>query len=74
MHTDNPDTATSPLIREGAQQIALLRADTDEAHIAEHIRGMVAATMGYLGGDASAATLQHAELWQDWALGVADGL
>jgi hypothetical protein len=72
MHIDT-STATSALIQEGLQQIAKLREDTNEAHIAEHIRGMVAATMGYLASDASDASLKNAEQWQGWALGVADG-
>jgi hypothetical protein len=73
MHIET-STATSALIQEGLQQIAILREDTNEAHIAEHIRGMVAATMGFLASDASDATLKSAEQWQGWALGVADGI
>ena len=46
----------------------------DEAHVAEHIRGMVAVTMGHLSADASATTRNNAEQWQDWALDVADGV
>jgi hypothetical protein len=68
-----PSTAASALIQEGALQIAALRQDTAETHIAEHIRGMVAATMGHLQGDASGATPKNAEQWQAWALGVANG-
>jgi hypothetical protein len=45
----------------------------NEGHIAEHIRGMVAATMGTLSADASDATRDDAAHWQQWALGVADG-
>jgi hypothetical protein len=66
--------ATSALIQEGLQQIAILREDTNEAHIAEHIRGMVAATMGHLSSNASEAILKNAEQWQGWALGEADGI
>jgi hypothetical protein len=67
---------TSPTVRiqEGTQQIAALRDDANEGHIAEHIRGMVAATMGYLSAQASAANRNDAEKWQQWALGVADSL
>ena len=67
-------TATSVLIQEGTMQIAALRDGADEGHIAEHIRGMVAATMGSLSGHASDATRNSATHWQQWALGVADGI
>ena len=40
----------------------------------EHIRGMVAATMAHLSIDASAITQENAAHWQQWALGVADGV
>ena len=74
MHIDST-AATFALIQEGAQQIAALRDDAvDEGHIAEHIRGMVAATMGYLPVDASDTTRNNAAHWQQWALGVADGV
>lgn len=73
MHIET-SSATSSLIQEGAQQIALLREESDETHVAEHIRGMVAATMDHLGSDVPDATLKHAEEWQEWALGVADGI
>jgi len=59
---------------ESAKQIAVLRDDANEGHIAEHIRGMVAATMANLSSHASAVTLDNAAHWQQWALGVADGL
>jgi hypothetical protein len=55
-------------------RIAELSQSTDDAHVAEHIRGMVAATMGHLSADAPAITRNNAEQWQDWALGVADGV
>ncbi len=54
--------------------VAELSDSSDEAQVAEHIRGMVAATMGHLSADASASTRNNAEQWQDWALGVADGV
>ena len=53
--------------------VADLSEGSDEAHLAEHIRGMVAVTMGHLSADAPAITRDNAEQWQDWALGVADG-
>jgi hypothetical protein len=59
---------------ENLSRVAELSEGTDEAHVAEHIRGMGAATMGHLSADAPAITRDNAEQWQDWALGVADGV
>ncbi len=73
MHIET-STAVTSLIQEGVQQLAILREDASEAHIADHIRGMVAATMGHLASDVSDAALKNAEQWQGWALGVADGI
>ena len=55
-------------------RVAELSGCADEADVAEHIRGMVAATMRHLSADAPAITRNNAEHWQDWALGVADGV
>ncbi len=55
--------------QENSKQIASLRIDANEGHIADHIRGMVAATMSNLAVHSTDATQ-----WQIWALGVADGL
>ena len=54
--------------------VADLSEGNDEAHVAEHIRGMVAVTMGHLSADAPAITRNNAERWREWALGVADGV
>ena len=67
-------TATSTRIQEGNEQIAGLCIDTNEGHVAEHIRGMVAVTMGHLGEDSSAAVKIDAQQWQQWALSVAESL
>jgi hypothetical protein len=67
-------TANSTILQEGIAQIATLRDDANEGQIAEHIRGMVAATMGNLSIHASVTTRNNAEHWQQWALGVADGI
>lgn len=67
-------TSPAALIQAGTEQIATLRDDTNEGHIAEHIRGMVAATMANLSTQASDATRNDSQHWQQWALGVADGL
>jgi len=65
---------TTETKEEGSKQIAALRDDANEGHIAEHIRGMVAATMGNLSVHASEITRNHAKHWQQWALGAADDL
>jgi len=54
--------------------VAELSEGTEEGQVAEHIRGMVAATMGHLSADAPTMTRGNAERWQDWALDVADGV
>ena len=59
---------------ENAKQIAAMSDGVDDAHIAEHVRGMVAATMAHLSSDAFTTTRDNAEQWQLWALGVADGV
>ncbi len=59
---------------ENLSRVAELSGDIDESHVAEHIRGMVAATMGHLSADAPTSTRKNAEHWQEWALGVADGV
>ena len=72
MHIGN--SATSQLTQANAEQISALRPDARDSHIAEHIRGMVAATIGNLPIQASEATKNDAAQWQQWALSVADGL
>jgi hypothetical protein len=65
---------TGPAKAENLRRVAELSDGADEAQVAAHIRGMVAATMGHLSVDAPAITRADAEQWQDWALGVADGV
>ena len=55
-------------------RIAELSAGTHETHVAEHIRGMVAATMGQLSINTAAINRENAAHRQQWALGVADGV
>ena len=55
-------------------QVAALSDGVDQAYVSEHIRGLVAVTMAHLSVTASAATVGHAEHWEGWALGVADGV
>ena len=63
-----------PTQKENTRQIDTLRDAANEGHIAEHIRGMVAATMSNLTIQASDATQNEEQQWRQWALGVADGL
>jgi hypothetical protein len=67
-------TSPAVLIQENTKQIDTLRNAANEGHIAEHIRGMVAATMANLSTQASDATRNDSQHWQQWALGAADGL
>ena len=55
-------------------QVAALADGVDQAHVAEHIRGLVAVTMAHLSVSASTASAGNAEHWQGWALGVGDGV
>ena len=59
---------------ENVVQVAALSDGVDQAHVNEHIRGLVAVTMAHLSVTASVATVGNSEHWQDWALGVADGV
>jgi hypothetical protein len=59
---------------ENLAQVAELLDVTNDTYIEEHIRSMVAVTMEQLSGSASASALNNAEQWQEWALGVADGV
>jgi hypothetical protein len=54
-------------------QVAALSDGVNQAHVAEHIRGLVAVTMAHLSPTASTAAVGNSEHWQGWALGVADG-
>ena len=57
-----------------SQHVADLGACSDSAQQAEHIRGVVAATMSQLSIDATPMAREQATHWQAWALGLADGL
>ncbi len=72
MQTDNTPIPT--LIKVGAEQIAGLCDSACNVYIAEHIRGIVAATLGNLSVRGSNVLRDDAEQWHHWALGVADGL
>ena len=59
---------------ENLVHVAAMSDGVNQAHVAEHIRGLVAVTMAHLSVNASGATIGHAGHWQGWALGVADGV
>ena len=65
---------TAPAKAENLFQVSALSDGVDQAHVAEHIRGLVAVTMAHLSVNASTATVGNAEYWQGWAMGVADGV
>jgi hypothetical protein len=73
IHTTSPAPLTFAQ-QENTKQIAHLRDDASDDHIAEHIRGIVAATLENLSVQSSQKARNDAEQWQHWALGVADGL
>ena len=56
------------------RQVAALADSASSQHRAEHIRGIVAATMSQLSANAAAVTVLSAQQWQTWALRLADGL
>ena len=57
---------------ENLKALAELSATAD--HQAEHIRGIVAATMAQIAGNATEATRDSAVQWQKWALDLSDTL
>ena len=57
---------------ENLRALAELSATAD--HQADHIRGIVAATMAQVGADATPATRDSAAEWQQWALALSDAL
>ena len=59
---------------ENLAQVAELSDVANDTYIEEHIRSMVAVTMEHLSASATDNTRNHAEQWQEWPLGVADGV
>lgn len=59
---------------DASNQVAALRDEVDDIHVIEHIRGMVAATIGNLPTDASVAARTQAQQWGTWALNIADAM
>ena len=54
--------------------LAELSASANRSQQADHIRGIVAATMAHLAADATLAARDSAAQWQQWALGLSDSL
>lgn len=69
-HRANGDTARA----ENLKVLAELSASANRSQQAEHIRGIVAATMAHLAADATLAAKDSAAQWQQWALGLTDDL
>ena len=57
---------------ENLKALAELSANAD--HQADHIRGIVAATMAQIAPGATQATRDSAAQWQKWALDLSDAL
>jgi hypothetical protein len=57
---------------ENLKALAELSATAD--HQADHIRGIVAATMAQIAAGATQATRDSADQWRKWALGLSDAL
>ncbi len=57
-----------------SEQLIALSESATEGQQAEHIRAVVAVTIGQLSADASDVTREHARQWGQWALDVADGV
>jgi hypothetical protein len=51
-----------------------LSATANRSQQADHIRGIVAATMAHLAADATPATGDSAAQWQNWTLALSDDL
>jgi hypothetical protein len=64
----------APAKAENLEALAELSATANRSQQADHIRGIVAATMAHLAADATAATGDRAAQWQKWALGLSDDL
>ena len=62
----------APAKAENLKALAELSATAD--HQADHIRGIVAATMAQLASSATQATRDSAAQWQAWALSLSDAL
>lgn len=59
---------------ENLKALAEIAVTADSSQQADHIRGIVAATMAHIAADAGATTRDSAAQWQAWALGLSDAL
>lgn len=59
---------------ENLKVLAELAATANPGEQADHIRGIVAATMAQLAADATAATRDSAAQWETWALDLSEAL
>ncbi len=64
----------APAKAQNLKVLAEISATANRSQQADHIRGIVAATMAHLAADATPATGDSASQWQEWALGLSDDL
>jgi hypothetical protein len=64
----------APAMAENLEALAELSATANRSQQADHIRGIVAATMAHLDADATPATGDSAAQWQNWTLALSDDL
>lgn len=64
----------APAKAENLKALAELAATANPGEQADHIRGIVAATMAQVAADATQATRNSAAQWQQWALALSDAL
>ena len=64
----------APAKAENLKVLEEISATANPSQQADHIRGIVAATMAHLAADATPATGDSAAQWQKWALGLSDDL
>ncbi|HYE70199.1 MAG TPA: hypothetical protein VD932_01605 [Aquabacterium sp.] len=68
------DALESHAMEGNIKAVAVLAESASPLQQAEHIRGVVAATMAHYSSEASAATQAHAAKWRAWALGLIEKL
>ncbi|NRF70602.1 hypothetical protein HLB44_26720 [Aquincola sp. S2] len=67
------EAAGALAMEENLKAVAELADSADQRQQAEHIRGIVATTIGRLSSDATAVTHEYAAQWKAWALGLTEG-
>jgi hypothetical protein len=68
------DALESHAMEGNLKAVAVLAESASPLQQAEHIRGVVAATMAHYSSEASVATQAHAAKWRAWALGLIEKL